>query len=249
MHANVLQMERPHHRMTPEEFNKRLAAIGPSGKVAATRWEHELARLFDESDWNQNELARAIGKTQTRVSQILIFGRWLNTTSGRNFDAVQERMFRHCYRSIKKQDKHREADESLRLLMVTPLIEKELAKPPAPPRIKVTPSKTETVSLQSLVKPGRWDDAKKLIDAMARARAEEMSKSMAGFYEKQMAKAEVARQQYERLSSKVNEIMTQAEYKLIRSCLHSDRQSEAERKKYDRAFEIFNRIGQSIKWE
>ena len=46
--------------------------------------------------------------------------------------------------------------------------------------------------------------------------------------------------------NKSAQLITQEEFRLLRSCLHSDRQTEAERKKYDRAFQIFSRFDPHI---
>jgi hypothetical protein len=40
--------------------------------------------------------------------------------------------------------------------------------------------------------------------------------------------------------------MTQEEFKIVLGCLHPDRQPEAQRPKYDRAFQIFNRLQQHM---
>lgn len=90
---------------------------------------------------------------------------------------------------------------------------------------------------------------KSQVEEAARERADELSADMCRFYRLGKEEAERAKVEYKRLSKKLPQIMTQEEFKLVRSCLHSDRQSAAERAKYDKAFEIFNRIGQSIAWE
>jgi transcriptional regulator with XRE-family HTH domain len=247
MTATLFKMEQPRHKMTPDEFKKRLAALGPDKKQATVRWEHGLAELFYESDWTQRELAECVGMAQSRVSEIVSFGLWINIADRDISSRVSENKFRTCWKQTAK-GKNARLDVIERCLLVTPLIEKELAKPKQQRQPKLTPSKTEAVTLQSLVKPGRWDEAKKLIDVMAMARAREMTVSLQSFYTKQTAEAKAAKAEYNRLARKLNQIMTQAEYRLIRSCLHPDKQEESERKKYDRAFEIFNRIGEPIVW-
>lgn len=245
MEAAILNIN-ARRKMTPAELKKKLAEIGLNTKEGAIRWQQNLARVFVESDWTQDELGAVVDLHRTRVGQILHFGHWLNETRGLNTDFVNEKIFRRCSRQIMRDQP--KADHGRWLALVDQLIEKELAKPKPQKLPKIKSSDRDKATLESLVKPGRWNEAKKLIDAMAQERAQQMTKSLERFYDIETAKAKAATEEYRLLARKLNQIMTEAEFKLIRGCLHPDRQSDQERR--NRAFEIFNRIGQSIKkWD
>ena len=79
MEAEITQF--PHGRMTAAQFDAertRLRGLyGDSRKEAGARYEQALARLFYQSGWTLNELAKREGKGKSPVSQLLIFGRFL----------------------------------------------------------------------------------------------------------------------------------------------------------------------------
>lgn len=85
----------------------------------------------------------------------------------------------------------------------------------------------------------RWSDelrngieagvAAKLTDARARL-------------EQATEERDIEKQRYSDLSARLDRWMTQDEFRLVAGCLHSDRQTEQERERYDRAFAIFRRL-------
>jgi hypothetical protein len=50
---------------------------GDSRKEAGARYEQALAKLFYVSGWTLNELAKKEGKVKSRITQMLIFGRFI----------------------------------------------------------------------------------------------------------------------------------------------------------------------------
>jgi hypothetical protein len=318
-------------RMNADEFAKARAEIarvhGTNGKEAAAKYEQELARLFEHSRWTQEELAKAEGKSESRIGYLLRFGRFLEKTSSGGFLAdLTERRFRSYWEKTAREGEDKNADELRRFAEVAKLA----AQPPEPkqPRATVGWATAVTAYLigvrgpfsgktllnkkaeieillgrriaSNLVPDGddvraiaaivqTMHDRKNLerasaevaaeattlsetarakfdrlvnreielnraqfksqVEEAARKRAEELSADMCRFYKLGKEEADQAKVEYKRLSKKLPQIMTQEEFKLVRSCLHSDRQSAAERARYDKAFEIFNRIAQSVAWE
>jgi hypothetical protein len=67
-------------------------------------------------------------------------------------------------------------------------------------------------------------------------------------YHQMVEEQKAERDTYRRLIGGLPKLMTQEEYRLIVGCLHSDRQTEAERAKYDKAFAIMRRAGDAARW-
>ena len=81
-------------------------------------------------------------------------------------------------------------------------------------------------------------EARKLFDAelaTERERVEKMEQEMRQHVADWKAK-----------STKIDYMMTQEEFKLIRSCLHPDKQPEELRKRFGKAFEVFNRLEKTV---
>jgi hypothetical protein len=63
--------------MTEAEYDLERAKIAPTKKVAGTRWEQELARLFSRSGWTHERLAKREGYGRATISRLLVFGEFL----------------------------------------------------------------------------------------------------------------------------------------------------------------------------
>lgn len=98
MESNVTQFP-GHNRMTIEQYRQERAKLARDEAGAVTRWEQELALLFERSGLTQEELAKEEGKGQSWVAYQLRFGRFLSfTTTGGNSttttNTLTERRFR-----------------------------------------------------------------------------------------------------------------------------------------------------------
>lgn len=318
-------------RLSADEFAKKRAGIrqhhGSSGSEAAARYEQELARLFAESRWTQEELAKAEGKSPQQIARMLRFGRFLEISPiGEIPPGLREGRFRSCWEQTSRQGEDKAEDdarrfkEALKLVAVSPSTQKKKATVGWPTGVLAElmgirgPFAGKTLSNKKAeieiilgrpiprnLEPGGDDvraiaaivqtmhDRKNLerasaevaaeattlsetaktkfdrlvnreielnraqfkaqVEEAAVKRAEELSANMCRFYKLSTEEAEQAKAEYKRLSKKLPQIMSHDEFKLVRSCLHSDRQTDTERARYDKAFEIFNRIGHSIAWE
>jgi hypothetical protein len=71
----------PHGAMAEADFDRERARLrglyGDSRKEAGARYEQALAKLFYVSGWTLERLAKKEGKTKSKISQMMIFGRFL----------------------------------------------------------------------------------------------------------------------------------------------------------------------------
>ena len=71
-----------HRRMTDADYDRERAKIPATKRdamnEAGVRWEQQLATLFYRSGWTQEQLAAKEGRPQSRISEMLLFGRFLN---------------------------------------------------------------------------------------------------------------------------------------------------------------------------
>lgn len=84
------------------------------------------------------------------------------------------------------------------------------------------------------------------LDAAVKAEVDKRLEVERKWYEERTKEATEEITQYAARSKSLDHWMTETEFKLVLGCLHPDRQSESERAKYDKAFQIFKRLEQHL---
>lgn len=93
--------------MTMEQFEEEKARLvelyGGTARDASGKRAQAFARLYAESGWKERAIAEVEGLAQSRINQLLIFGRFLSwlTTLGRQDINIHEKEFRPHWRSTK----------------------------------------------------------------------------------------------------------------------------------------------------
>lgn len=94
-------------------------------------------------------------------------------------------------------------------------------------------------------------DFDKRVEAKAIEMAEKETEKFRRFYMLSKQEADEAKAEYTRLAKKLPGIMSKDEYRLVLSCLHSDKLQQlpvSEQAWYTEAFTIMRRLGESVKW-
>lgn len=111
-----LPMRTPQQTMSPEEFDRRKQEIEATNEKGYH--DQSLAKLYQESNWTQRQLAEHLKMSQTWVKDQLRFARFVLNANG--VQDLAERKFRGFW---KKTDKNEEED--MRFAAVSVLIEKD----------------------------------------------------------------------------------------------------------------------------
>lgn len=113
------------HKMTADQYQAERqqieATYGANAKEANGLREQMLAALYHRTGWTQEELAKAEGCGKSRISQWLLFGRFLAfSTSGGNAGKqprnLTERRFRSYWERTTGGNERQRFDEVLRLI-------------------------------------------------------------------------------------------------------------------------------------
>ena len=99
--------------MTKDQFKNQLLVIEEQRQSAQNavdgKYEQRLGKLFVSSEWTQQQIAEAVGKSQNTISQLLCFGRFLQfIASGDKFKIpadLSERKFRSYWKNTDKMPK------------------------------------------------------------------------------------------------------------------------------------------------
>lgn len=108
--------------MTVEQYRverqKLTATYGESKIEAGTRWEQELAKLFNRSGWTQEQLAKHEGYERRYVGYLLIFGEFLGFVGNgtAQFQKLTEYAFRTYWKMTSKGNNQARFREVLRLM-------------------------------------------------------------------------------------------------------------------------------------
>jgi len=99
------------------------ATYGDSSVEAAAKRDHALGALFYRSGWTQEDLAKAEGKSRQRITQSLLFGRFLSfATTGSN-PPIPANLTERRFRSYWEQTDKSEGNERQRFLEVQRLLQ------------------------------------------------------------------------------------------------------------------------------
>jgi hypothetical protein len=106
---------------------------GDSRQEAGAKFEQALAVLFHRSNWTQAELAKKEGKSQQRITQTLLFGRFLNfTTTVVNPESLPKSLTERHFRSFWERT---EGDERLRFREIVKLMQEATPRAPSRPKL------------------------------------------------------------------------------------------------------------------
>lgn len=114
--TNVSPIRAPKQTMSPEEFDRRKQEIEATNEKGYH--DQSLAKLYQESDWTQRQLAAHLGKSPGYVDKWARFGRFILAS---NLDAtLTEGKFRDFWSQTDKNE-----EEDMRFAAVSVLIEKD----------------------------------------------------------------------------------------------------------------------------
>lgn len=153
-------------RMTPAQFDEERARLqglyGGSRKEAGAKYEQALAKLFYQSGWSQQELAKRVGKSKGYVSNLLTFGRFLGfygKLAAANFPSnAGLGLTEFRFRGFWNQTDAAETNGRIRFLAVLELMQKDAPTP------KVRRAKDIGKCLAAKFADGKWRD----IDVIAK---------------------------------------------------------------------------------
>ena len=127
--------------MNEQQFDGRLRHIEEQARAGLARVvayrDQEIARLFIESGWTQDRIAKRMGRSQSWVGYRLVFGRFLQfTTTGGIFKKPPKNLTERRFRSYFEQT-DKTAKEQHRFAAVLKLMEEafELHAPRTPSRV------------------------------------------------------------------------------------------------------------------
>ena len=118
--------------MTMEQFEEEKARLlklyGGTSRDASGKRAQAFARLYAQSGWRERAIAEKEALAQSRVNQLLVFGRFLNwlTTQGRQDTETHEKEFRPLWRSTKGSP-----TEAIRFAVVEKLLQKKTTDAPS----------------------------------------------------------------------------------------------------------------------
>lgn len=115
--TNVSPIRAPKQTMSTEEFDRRKQEIEATNEKGYH--DQSLAKLYQESDWTQRQLAAHLGKSHVWVGNWLRFGRFQLVTNG--YQDLTERKFRGFWAKTDKS----EEEEDMRFSAVSVLLEKD----------------------------------------------------------------------------------------------------------------------------
>jgi hypothetical protein len=152
--------------MTEQQFDERLARIEEghaSRREQAAAWrDQEMARLFEESEWTQQKIARKVGKTQRWVSYRLLFGRFLSfrTTCSKDAPGIAS-LTEGAFRTLWKKTGSKK--ESARFAEVLTMLEKQPPPGPKPPPVNKVGL---AAAVRELFEDGKWRTVRQAVEAI-----------------------------------------------------------------------------------
>lgn len=110
------------------------------------------------------------------------------------------------------------------------------------PKATATKVRKKAVKVTELMQEAFSDEVRKEADRIYRAKhADRIAEG-----DRQRAEAKEAKERYDRMAVRVDAVLSEDEFKLIRMCLHPDRAPEDRREQFARAFALFNKMADRI---
>ena len=137
-------------RMTNSAYEAERAILrktyGDSRQQAGAKFEQALAILFHRSGWTQEELAKKEDKSRQRITQMLLFGRFLNfATTVANSKSLTNALIERSFRKLWERT---EGDERIRFREVIKLMST------ATPRVRPRPGIADDIKKRYA--DGKW---------------------------------------------------------------------------------------------